>query len=150
MEDEPLYPFGYGLSYTAFEYSNLRLDADKVQAGQSVTVSVDVKNTGEMAGDEVVQLYLKDLEASVDVPVHELKGFSRIRLQPGESKTVSFEITPRQMALIDNDGICILEPGRFRVTVGGRQPDRRSEELAGTAVLTAEFKVIGDKTELEY
>lgn len=150
MEDEPLYPFGYGLSYTAFEYSNLRLDADKVQAGQSVTVSVDVKNTGEMAGDEVVQLYLKDLEASVDVPVHELKGFSRIRLQPGESKTVSFEITPRQMALIDNDGICILEPGRFRVTVGVRQPDRRSEGLAGTAVLSAEFEVTGEKIELEY
>lgn len=150
MEDEPLYPFGYGLSYTAFEYSNLRLDADKVPAGQSVTVSVDVTNTGKMAGDEVVQLYLKDLEASVSVPFHELKGFARIRLQPGESKTVSFVITPRQMALIDNDGKCILEPGRFRVTVGGRQPDRRSEELAGTAVLTAEFEVTGERIELEY
>lgn len=150
MEDEPLYPFGYGLSYTAFEYSNLRLDADKVPAGQSVTVSVDVTNTEKMAGDEVVQLYLKDLEASVSVPFHELKGFARIRLQPGESKTVSFVITPRQMALIDNDGKCILEPGRFRVTVGGRQPDRRSEELAGTAVLTAEFEVTGERIELEY
>ena len=109
-----------------------------------------MKNTGKIAGDEVVQLYLKDLEASVDVPIHELKGFRRIKLQPGESTTVSFTLTPRQMALIDNDGRCILEPGRFRVTVGGRQPDERSEALAGSKILTGEFTVVGENMELEY
>jgi len=150
MKEEPLYPFGYGLSYTTFEYSNLTLSAEKIEAGQSITVSVDVKNTGKIAGDEVVQLYLKDLEASVDVPIHELKGFRRIKLQPGESTTVSFTLTPRQMALIDNDGRCILEPGRFRVTVGGRQPDERSEALAGSKILTGEFTVVGENMELEY
>lgn len=150
MEDEPLYPFGYGLSYTTFEYSNLRLSAEVIEAGQSLTISVDVKNTGKMAGDEVVQLYLKDLEASVDVPIHELKGFERVKLQPGESTTVTFTLIPRQMALIDNDGRCILEPGKFRVMVGGRQPDKRSEALAGTAILTGEFEVIGERMELEY
>ncbi|MBM7582919.1 beta-glucosidase [Caldicoprobacter guelmensis] len=150
MEDEPLYPFGYGLSYTTFEYSNLKLSAEVVEAGQSITISVDVKNTGNMAGDEVVQLYLKDLEASVDVPIHELKGFSRIKLQPGESTTVTFTLTPRQMALIDDDGRCILEPGRFRVMVGGRQPDKRSEALAKTPILVGEFEVRGEAMELEY
>lgn len=150
MKEEPLYPFGYGLSYTTFEYSNLTLSAEKIEAGQSITVSVDVTNTGKMAGDEVIQLYLKDLEASVDVPIHELKGFRRIKLQPGESTTVSFTLTPRQMALIDNDGRCILEPGRFRVTVGGRQPDERSEALAGSKILTGEFTVVGENMELEY
>lgn len=150
MEDEPLYPFGYGLSYTTFEYSNLKLSAEVIEAGQSITISVDVKNTGNMAGDEVVQLYLKDLEASVDVPIHELKGFSRIKLQPGETTTVTFTLTPRQMALIDNDGRCILEPGRFRVMVGGRQPDKRSEALAKTPILVGEFEVRGEPVELEY
>lgn len=150
MKDEPLYPFGYGLSYTTFEYSNLRLSAEVIEAGQSLTVSVDVKNTGKMAGDEVVQLYLTDLEASVDVPIHELKGFTRIKLQPCESTTVTFTLTPRQMALIDNDGKCILEPGKFRVMVGGRQPDKRSAVLAGNAILIGEFEVAGKLVELEY
>jgi beta-glucosidase len=150
MEEEPLYPFGYGLSYTTFEYSNLKLSAETIDAGQSITVSVDVKNLGDRTGDEVVQLYLKDLEASVDVPIHELKGFARVKLQPGENTTVTFTLTPRQMALIDNDGRCILEPGRFRVTVGGRQPDKRSEALAGTQVLVDEFEVRGEPMELEY
>jgi len=150
MEDEPLYPFGYGLSYTTFEYSNLKLSAPVIEAGQSLTISVDVKNTGNMAGDEVVQLYLKDLEASVDVPIHELKGFSRVKLQPGQSTTVTFTLTPRQMALIDNEGRCILEPGKFRVMVGGRQPDKRSQALAKTQILIAEFEVRGEPMELEY
>lgn len=150
MEDEPLYPFGYGLSYTTFEYSNLKLSAQVIEAGEPLTVSVDVKNIGNMAGDEVVQMYLKDLEASVDVPVYELKGFSRIKLLPGEVTTVTFTLTPRHMALIDNDGRCILEPGKFRVMVGGRQPDKRSEALARTSVCVGEFEVKGEAMELEY
>ncbi|NLX70717.1 MAG: glycoside hydrolase family 3 protein [Clostridiales bacterium] len=150
MEEEPLYPFGYGLSFTTFEYSNLKLSRETINAGESINISVNVKNTGHVAGDEIVQLYIKDLEASVDVPIHELRGFKRIKLQPGETATVSFTLTPRQMALIDNDGKCILEPGRFKVMVGGRQPDRRSEVLTGTQVLAAEFEVKGEPMEMEY
>ena len=150
MEEEPLYPFGYGLSFTTFEYSNLKLSQEVIDAGESISVSVDVKNTGQIAGDEAVQLYIKDLEASVDVPIHELRGFKRIKLQPGESATVSFTLTARQMALIDNDGKCILEPGKFKVMVGGRQPDSRSQALAGTQILEAEFEVTGQPMELEY
>ncbi|NLO82417.1 MAG: glycoside hydrolase family 3 protein [Clostridiales bacterium] len=150
LEEEPLYPFGYGLSFTSFEYSGLKLSSETITAGESINISVDVKNTGYIAGDEVVQLYIKDIEASVDVPVHELRGFKRVKLQPGETTTVSFVLTPRQMALIDNDGKCILEPGRFKVMVGGRQPDKRSQDLTGTQVLTAEFEVTGQPVELEY
>ncbi len=150
MEEEPLYPFGYGLSFTTFEYSNLKLSRETINAGESINISVNVKNTGHVAGDEIVQLYIKDLEASVDVPIHELRGFKRIKLQPGETATVSFTLTPRQMALIDNDGKCILEPGRFKVMVGGSQPDRRSEVLTGTQVLAAEFEVKGEPMEMEY
>ncbi len=150
MEKEPLYPFGYGLSYTTFEYSNLRLNADTIEVGESINVKVDVENVGSLAGDEVVQLYLKDKEAMVDVPIWDLRGVERIHLQPSEKKTVEFNIEPRQMALIDNQGRCLLEPGQFRVYVGGQQPDRRSEILTGKKVLSCEFEVTGDILEMEY
>jgi beta-glucosidase len=84
------------------------------------------------------------------VPLHELQGIEIIKLEPGETKTVSFSLSPRQIALIDNDGNCILEPGQFRVSVGGRQPDSRSQKLAGTKVLTEIFTVTGEEIELEY
>jgi len=150
MEEEPLYPFGYGLSYTSFSYSNLTLSGGEIQSGEPLAVSVDVENSGDLAGDEVVQLYLEDLEASVAVPNRQLVGFKRIALEPGETKTVSFSISPRQMALIDDDGRCVLEPGVFRVTAGGYQPDSVSKTLSGTEVLAQEFQVCGDVKELEY
>ena len=152
LEAEPLYPFGFGLSYTTFQYRDLSLGVETVAATENVEVSVNVQNTGERAGDEVVQLYLTDLEASVPVPVRELRGIQRIHLAPGESKTVTvtFTLTPRQMALIDEEGRCVLEPGRFQVSIGGRQPDARSEALATSNVVTAIFEVIGEPTELPY
>lgn len=150
LDKKPLYPFGFGLSYTTFEYSNLILSSDAINAGESVSVSVDVRNTGEYVGDEVVQLYLTDLEASVPVPHRELRGVKRITLVPGEQKTVSFTITPRQMGLIDFEGRCILEPGRFCISVGGFQPDSRSQELMGRSLLMCEFEVVGEGIELEY
>ncbi len=148
MKAEPLYPFGYGLSYTRFEYSPVSLSAASVRAGGSVRVAVTVTNAGARAGDEIVQLYLRDLEASVRVPNCQLAGFRRVRLEPGESRRVEFTVSPRQMALIDNGGRCVLEPGRFRVSVGGGQPDRRSEELTGQTVPAAEFDVTGEPLEL--
>jgi len=114
FKGEPLYPFGYGLSYTQFVYSNLRYDV-----GDSVKVSVDVRNTGERDGDEVVQLYLTDVAASAPVPIRTLVGFDRISLRPKEKRTVTFTITPRQMSLIDNRGRRVIEPGEFMISAGG-------------------------------
>lgn len=145
----PLYPFGYGLSYTRFAYEQPRMDRASVEAGNDVRVSTVVTNAGSVESDEVVELYLKDLEASVRVPNCQLAGFRRIHLKPGESAEVRFLVTARQMALIDGDGKCVLEPGTFRVFVGGSQPDARSEELTGTAVAHADFTVTGAPVRLE-
>ncbi len=150
IETEPLYPFGYGLSYTKFKYSNLKLSAQELRAGEDLTISIDVENIGDHLGDEVIQLYLKDLEASVRVPHHQLTGFKRINLKPGEKQSVSFLITARQMALITKEGKCILEPGKFKVTVGGCQPDSRSKTLLGDIYLEDIFEIMGNKLELEY
>ena len=150
IELEPLYPFGYGLSYTKFTYSNLQLSTNEMNAGENLEISIEVENVGMQAGDEVVQLYLKDLEASVRVPHHQLQGFQRITLAPGERTTVSFNITPRQMALITDDGKCVLEPGKFKVYIGGCQCDPRSKVLTGNEILEATFEVTGEEVEFEY
>jgi beta-glucosidase len=135
MKEEPLYRFGYGLSYTNFEYARLRLSADGIGVDESVTVSVDVTNTGEMAGDEVVQLYTSDVEASVPVPLLHLEGFRRIHLESGQSETVTFELQPEQLVAYDDDGNPFVEPGKFEVSVGGGQPgDPHSGSV--TTVLT--------------
>lgn len=150
MKEEPLYPFGYGLSYTDFEYSDLSLSSDAVDAGDDLVLSVKVKNTSKIAGDEVVQVYLEDLESSTRRPVRELVGFRRISLSPGEEKALSFTVSARQMALIDEEGKCVLEPGRFRISVGGNQPDSRSRALTGKAPLCTEYEVIGAPMKLDY
>ena len=117
FKGEPLYPFGYGLSYTTFAYSNLRVKSVKV--GEPAKVVVDVTNAGEREGDEVVQLYLTDVAASAPVPIRTLVGFERISLQPREKRTVTFAITPRQMSLIDNNDKRVIEPGEFLISTGG-------------------------------
>jgi beta-glucosidase len=118
FKGEPLYPFGYGLSYTKFTYSNLRVDKS-VKAGEPVKVTVDVTNAGERAGEEVVQLYLTDVAASAPVPIRTLVGFDRIPLRPRERQTVTFTITPRQMSLIDDSGKRVIEPGEFMIGISG-------------------------------
>jgi beta-glucosidase len=150
MAAEPLYPFGFGLSYVSFRYAGLKLEKTAVPAGETLGLSVDVKNEGARGGHEIVQVYLADLEASVRVPLRQLVGFARVYLEPGQTRRMSFTIEPRQMSLIDEEGRRILEPGRFRVCAGGCQPDARSESLTGTAVLCAEFEVTGKRTELPY
>ncbi len=144
MEDEPLYPFGYGLSYTSFSYNNLHLETGKIQSGDTLNLSVEVENVGEIAGDEVVQLYINDLNSSVNTPRHSLCGIKRVQLAPSEKKTVRFQITPIMMSMVDEKGRCIVEPGKFLLTIGGRQPDRRSKELTGADVLRADFDVDGE------
>jgi beta-glucosidase len=150
IESEPLYPFGFGLSYTRFEYGPLKVSRPRLEANEVASVEVTVTNAGPRAGHEVVQLYVTDLEASVKVPNCDLRGFRRIHLRPGESRTVSFILTPKALSLINEQGRRVLEPGRFRLSVGGSQPDRRSEALMGRATAKAEIEVVGKAIELPY
>ena len=115
---EPLFPFGHGLSYTTFEYSNLTVSPAKIAPGGRARVSVTVGNTGRRAGDEVVQLYVRDLVSSVTRPVKELKDFRRVSLAPGESKTVTFDVTPDKLSFINLNMERVVEPGRFDIMVG--------------------------------
>ncbi len=115
---EPLFPFGFGLSYTTFGYSGLKVSPAKIGATDNARVSVTVTNTGKRAGDEIVQLYIRDLVSSVTRPIMELKDFKRISLAPGESKTVEFTITPDKLSFLDLDMKNVIEPGVFDVMVG--------------------------------
>jgi beta-glucosidase len=114
----PLYPFGYGLSYTTFAYSDLRLSAPSIGPAGSLTVSAAVTNTGPREGTEVAQLYVHDEVASITRPVRALAGFQRVRLRPGEAKRVEFVLTARQLGFYNEAMRFTVEPGRFRVVVG--------------------------------
>lgn len=116
--DTPLFPFGYGLSYTKFEYSNLRISADTITPEGTITVRADIKNLGDYEGDEVVQLYIRDEVASVIRPVKELKGFTKIHLKPGEKRTVEFSLGHEQMGFYNKQMEYVVEPGVFKVWVG--------------------------------
>jgi beta-glucosidase len=118
----PLYPFGFGLSYTTFAYRNLLISPASGRSGDSVSVSVEVENTGRRPGDEVVQLYLRDVQSSLPVPLLQLQGFTRVRLAPGEKRTAQFTLTAEQMSFADEGGKWVLEPGEFTIWVGGQQP----------------------------
>jgi beta-glucosidase len=139
----PLYPFGHGLSYSRFGYAKLTLPK-KTAVGAPVAVSVEVRNEGAMAADEVVQLYVTDVEASAPVPLRALKAFERVSLKPGERRLVRFTLDERALSLVGNDGRRVVEPGRFTIAVGGKQPG-----LAGTAdartttVVTADVELVG-------
>jgi len=119
----PLFPFGFGLSYTTFAFENIRLDRETISVGDTARLSVDVVNTGARAGDEVVQLYIRDLVSSVTRPVKELKGFRRVTLAPGERRTVAFDVTPEHLACWDIDMAWRVEPGEFRLMVGSSSRD---------------------------
>ena len=115
---EPLFPFGYGLSYTTFSYSNVKITPERIGTAGKAQVSVDVTNTGDRAGDEVVQMYIRDNVSTVTRPVKELKGFKRITLDPGERTTVTFDLTPKELSFLDVHMERIVEPGEFTVMVG--------------------------------
>ena len=135
FKGEPLYPFGYGLSYTSFSYDNLKLD-NNYSVGDTVKLSVDVRNTGKVSGDEVVQVYISDLDAPVRVPIRSLKGFKRIHLKPGEVQTIDFSIVPDAFSIINDYNERVILPGKFEIYVGGGQPDSKGTET-GLNILKA-------------
>ena len=130
---EPLWPFGFGLSYTTFALEDPRLDRSEIGPAESAVLSVDVVNTGERAGDEVVQLYVRDLHSSVTRPVKELEGFERLSLEPGERRTVSFTVGPAELRLFDRDMRRVVEPGGFELMVGSDSTDLETVTLTVTA-----------------
>jgi beta-glucosidase len=144
FKGEPLFPFGYGLSYTSFEYRNATVDNPKVAADGMEKISVDVSNTGAMAGDEVVQLYLTH-PGVAGAPLRALEGFQRIHLDAGESKTVSFTLNNRQLSTVDPNGTRRIAPGRVEVWVGGGQPVVRPG-LPKTAGNTTQFTITSAAT----
>ncbi|MBP5636352.1 MAG: glycoside hydrolase family 3 C-terminal domain-containing protein, partial [Bacteroidales bacterium] len=119
VDNDPVYPFGYGLSYTTFSYGPVTLSKDSMRAGETLVASVDVTNTGDVAGKEVVQMYIKDVFASASRPVRELKGFDKVLLQPGETKTVTFGIGIDALSFYNQDMVYAAEPGEFKVYIGG-------------------------------
>lgn len=140
MSAKPLYPFGHGLSYTQFEYSNLQVTPEHATADTDVTIQVDVKNVGQVAGDEVVQLYVHDVVASATRPVKELKGFTRLTLQPGEQKQVTFTLSARHLAFYNREMKYVIEPGKVEVLVGSSSDDIR---------VSGEFEITGAVTQVQ-
>ena len=120
----PLYPFGFGLSYTTYKYGEPKLSANSIAQGESIQVSVQVSNTGKRSGEEIVQLYIRDQVSSVTRPVKELKGYQRVLLQPGESKEVLFTITPEQLAFYDINMDYVVEPGEFSILTGSSSKNK--------------------------
>ena len=131
-DTSPLYPFGYGLSYTSFDISAPRFERDTIAAGETATVYVDITNTGDVAGDDVVQLYLRDDASMVTRPVLELAGFQRVTLEPGETQTVTFEVGPRAMAVWNFEMEREIEPGTFTISAGHSSADLQSATLTVT------------------
>ncbi len=125
----PLYAFGYGLSYTQFEFGKPNLEKKNIKLNETTCVSVDITNTGKVTGDEVVQMYIRDKVSSVTRPVKELKGFQRITLKPGETKTVTMEITPEQLAFYNIDMQYTVEPGEFEIMVGNSSQDKDLQKI---------------------
>jgi beta-glucosidase len=144
FDGEPLYSFGYGLSYTTFKYSAVRTSAPSVPATGAMKIAVDVTNTGAMAGDEVVQLYLTHAGAR-GAPVRELKGFQRIHLAKGEARVVELTLRDRDLSIVDASGKRRIVPGRVDIWIGGGQPVSRAR-LASPAGSRAQFTITSEAT----
>ena len=141
MAEEPLYPFGFGLSYSKFEYSDLQLETQTPTLGDFLHLSLTLTNSGASDSAEVAQLYLSDLQASTIVPFHHLIGFERVFLKAGETRVLKFTVTPEMMSFYNDDGKLTLEPGKFRLEIGGCSPSKRGQELNAPKPLFAVFEV---------
>lgn len=147
---EPLYPFGFGLSYTHFTYSNPQAGAGQVEAGKNLKASVTVRNSGKVEGDEVVELYVTLQDTSFPAPIRSLEGFERVHLKPGESKSVAFDLTPRQLSVVTPDGRRVVEPGDIKITLGGKQPRFTGEaDAATTATASVQVRITGNETPVD-
>jgi beta-glucosidase len=132
VSNDPVYPFGYGLSYTSFSYGDLKLSNSSLKGNQALNASITVTNNGQYDGKEVVQLYIRDVVGSVTRPVKELKGFQKIDLKAGESKTVSFSITPEDLKFYNYDLKYDWEPGEFEIMIGGNSRDVKKGKVNWT------------------
>jgi beta-glucosidase len=152
LEGEPLFPFGFGLSFTRFEYRNLTLSSTRFDAAEdlNIRVSVEIHNTGNRASDEVVQLYVRAAELNVARPHHELRGFQRVHLAAGAFTRVEFTVTAKSLSHIDDTGSRILDPGTYQIFAGGNQPDARSVALLKQSPLVATLHVTGASLRLPY
>jgi len=139
FKGKPLYPFGYGLSYTRFAYSGIKLSAPSLKAGDSLGVDVEVKNTGKVAGDEVAQLYLT-FPGTPGMPVKAMRGVQRLTLAPGESRTVHFDLKPRDLSSVTEQGDVKVQPGSYTLSVGGGQPGFTK------AIASAALTIEGEQT----
>ena len=138
MEKEPLFPFGFGLSYTSFSYDELELSSHKVKTDQSLSLTVKITNTGQYEGEEVVQLYL---HPSGGKPIYSLKGFQRVRLMPGEEKEITFTLTPEMRKQVNEEGESVPVFGLIDVYVGGSLPSERSRDLGSPKWTEAVFEM---------
>ena len=141
MEKEPLFPFGFGLSYTKFGYSDLKLSDTKIKKGESVTATFKITNIGKVSGEEVAQLYIKDLNANFRVPIQSLKGIKKVSLEPGASQEISFLITPELMSSVDETGKSLVGKGNIQLSIGGASPGNRSIELGASEFLNGTFTI---------
>jgi beta-glucosidase len=144
FKGEPLYPFGFGLSFTRFKYDKLKLSAGRIKPGGELTVSTEVQNIGDRAGEEVVQLYLSHLSASVPVPIRSLAGLKRVHLEPREKRMITFKLSAAQMSIIDDNGKRVVEPAQFLLTVGGSQPG-----FTSNGIVTGRFQTTGKRIVIE-
>lgn len=141
MEKEPQFPFGFGLSYTDFEYKNLIISKKRIKKNKSIKATATITNVGKYKADEVVQLYISDVKSSVELPIYSLKGFQRISLAPSESKQVVFDISPEIMQMVNEKGERVIESGEFKIYIGGAVPSKRSADLGATEFLEDNFSV---------
>jgi beta-glucosidase len=138
ITEEPLYPFGFGLSYTTFAYRDLQLTSPRSSGFEA---AVTVENTGTVASDEVVQFYLSALNSKLPTPFSQLIGFQRIHLEPGQSQTVKITVKPEMLMLFDENGRQVFQPGKFRLAAGGCSPSTRGVTLGAAELISVEFKI---------
>ncbi|HTR28005.1 MAG TPA: glycoside hydrolase family 3 C-terminal domain-containing protein [Puia sp.] len=143
MTTDPLYPFGFGLSYTSFFYSGLTVSKPKIRRGETLTAEVTLTNTGKYASDEVAEMYLTHENAGDSAALFALKGFQRVSLAPGDSIRLHFTLTPDQLSVVDSKGMKVELPGKIRISIAGSLPSRRSEELGAPMPAVTEIEVLG-------